>query len=89
MRRAGASRTAAAVRASPEFHVTSDTAPFFIGHSTDEFIPLWESQEFVTTLRSQDVPVTFVAVQGSAHSIAQLDRAMSERVVGFLRRQLD
>ncbi|WP_065963069.1 alpha/beta hydrolase fold domain-containing protein [Curtobacterium sp. UCD-KPL2560] len=79
----------AAERASPGFHVTEDTPPFFVGHSTDEFIPLWESQEFVATLRSHDVPVTFVAVQGSAHSIAQLDRAMSERVVGFLRRQLD
>ncbi|QQD76739.1 alpha/beta hydrolase fold domain-containing protein [Curtobacterium sp. YC1] len=81
-------RCPAAVRASPEFHVTSDTAPFFIGHSTDEFIPLWESQEFAATLRSHDVPVTFVAVEGTAHSIAQLDEAMSRRVVTFLRTQL-
>ncbi|WIE65475.1 alpha/beta hydrolase [Curtobacterium sp. MCLR17_036] len=78
----------AAVRASPEYHVTSDTAPFFIGHSTDEFIPLWESQEFAATLREHDVPVTFVAVEGSAHSIAQLDEAMSRRVVTFLRAEL-
>ncbi|WP_439693753.1 alpha/beta hydrolase [Curtobacterium sp. SP.BCo] len=78
----------AATRASPEYHVTSDTAPFFIGHSTDEFIPLWESQEFAATLREHDVPVTFVAVEGSAHSIAQLDEAMSKRVATFLRRQL-
>ena len=78
----------AATRASPEYHVTSDTAPFFIGHSTDEFIPMWESQEFAATLRSHDVPVTFVAVEGTAHSIAQLDEAMSRRVVTFLRTQL-
>jgi acetyl esterase/lipase len=78
----------AATRASPEFHVTEDTAPFFIGHSTDEFIPLWESQEFATTLRSHGVPVTFVQVEGTAHSIAQLDEAMSRRVVAFLRAHL-
>ncbi|OIH97657.1 alpha/beta hydrolase [Curtobacterium sp. MCBA15_001] len=78
----------AADRASPTLHVTSDTAPFFIGHSTHEFIPLWESQEFAAALRAHDVPVTLVAVQGTAHSIAQLDRAMSERVVAFLRRHL-
>ncbi|MGN8051015.1 alpha/beta hydrolase [Curtobacterium sp. 22159] len=78
----------AARRASPEYHVTADTAPFFIGHSTDEFIPLWESQEFATTLREHDVPVTFVAVEGTAHSIAQLDEAMSRRVASFLRQHL-
>jgi acetyl esterase/lipase len=78
----------AASRASPAYNVTSDTAPFFIGHSTHEFIPLWESQEFAAALRSHDVPVTFVAVQGTAHSIAQLDEAMSKRVVSFLRRRL-
>ncbi|WP_022908407.1 prolyl oligopeptidase family serine peptidase [Curtobacterium sp. B18] len=61
---------------------------FFIGHSTDEFIPLWESQEFAATLRRHDVPVTFVAVEGSAHSIAQLDEAMSKRVVAFLHARL-
>ncbi len=78
----------AAEQASPTEHVTADTPPFFIGHSTDEFIPLWESQEFTAELRAHDVPVTFVAVEGTAHSIAQLDRAMSERVVTFLRRHL-
>jgi len=78
----------AARAASPRYHVTDETAPFFVGHSTDEFIPLWESQEFVATLREHDVPVTFVAVEGTAHSIAQLDRAMSDRVVAFLRDRL-
>lgn len=78
----------AAERASPAYQVTSDTAPFFIGHSTDEFIPLWESQDFAATLRKHDVPVTFVAVEGTAHSIAQLDEAMSKRVVAFLRARL-
>ncbi|ROS75253.1 acetyl esterase/lipase [Curtobacterium sp. PhB130] len=78
----------AATRASPTDNVTADTAPFFIGHSTHEFIPLWESQDFAATLRSHDVPVTFVAVKGTAHSIAQLDEAMSKRVVAFLRRHL-
>jgi acetyl esterase/lipase len=78
----------AAERASPMYQVSQETAPFFIGHSTDEFIPLWESQRFASTLRDHGVPVTFVAVQGSAHSIAQLDRAMSSRVTAFLRDNL-
>jgi acetyl esterase len=78
----------AAERASPEYHVTRATAPFFIGHSTHEFIPLWESQTFATTLRAHGVPVTFVAVRGSAHSIAQLDEAMSRRVSAWLRGHL-
>jgi len=68
--------------------VTRATAPFFIGHSTHEFIPLWESQTFAATLRSHGVPVTFVAVRGSAHSIAQLDEAMSRRVSAYLRDHL-
>lgn len=78
----------AAEQASPTFHVTADTPPFFIGHSTDEFIPLWESQEFAAALRAHDVPVTLVQVRGTAHSIAQLDEAMSKRVVAFLRARL-
>jgi len=78
----------AAERASPRYNVTADTAPFFIGHSTHEFIPMWESQDFASALRDEGVPVTFVAVEGTAHSIAQLDQAMSERVVRFLRRTL-
>ncbi|GGL05149.1 acetyl esterase/lipase [Curtobacterium luteum] len=82
------SRCPAAERASPMSQVTADTPPFFIGHSTDEFIPLWESTEFATALRDHDVPVTFVQVEGTAHSIAQLDEAMSKRVVAFLRDRL-
>ncbi|MBF4582873.1 alpha/beta hydrolase [Curtobacterium sp. VKM Ac-2865] len=78
----------AAERASPRYNVTADTPPFFIGHSTHEFIPMWESQDFASALRDEGVPVTFVAVEGTAHSIAQLDQAMSERVVRFLRRTL-
>lgn len=78
----------AAVKASPIHHVTSDTAPFFIGHSTAEFIPAWESTRFARTLRAADVPVTSVAVRGTAHSIAQMDEAMSKRIVAFYREHL-
>jgi acetyl esterase len=81
-------RCPAAERASPQYQVTSDTAPFFIGHSTAEFIPSWESTRFASALRGAGVPVTLVAVRGTAHSIAQLDQAMSERVVAFYRKHL-
>ncbi|WIB64206.1 alpha/beta hydrolase [Curtobacterium sp. MCBD17_040] len=78
----------AARRASPVDDVTAQTPPFFIGHSTHEFIPLWESQHLARALRRHGVPVTLVEVRGTAHSIAQLDRAMSERVVAYFRRRL-
>ncbi|KQO61486.1 hypothetical protein ASF23_13610 [Curtobacterium sp. Leaf261] len=78
----------AARRASPMYKVTATTPPFFIGQSTHEFIPAWESQRFAERLRGHDVPVTLVMVRGSAHSIAQLDQAMSERVAGWFRARL-
>jgi acetyl esterase len=78
----------AARRASPLHRVTQRTAPFFIGASTDEFIPQWESRKLASALRGAGTSVTFVSVTGTAHSIAQLDEAMSKRVVAFLRAHL-
>ncbi|MFZ7086762.1 alpha/beta hydrolase [Curtobacterium sp. RRHDQ10] len=78
----------AAERASPVHQVTKDTPPFFIGQSTHEFIPQWESRRFAAELRRHDVPVTLVMVRGTAHSIAQLDEGMSRRVVAFFRARL-
>jgi acetyl esterase/lipase len=78
----------AARQASPMYNVTGTSPPFFIGQSTDEFIPRWESQRFAKRLRAHGVPVTLVMVRGSAHSIAQLDQAMSQRVVAYFRARL-
>ena len=42
----------------------------------------------VKELREVGVPVTYVTVEGSLHSIAMLDDAMRERILEFLRAAL-
>lgn len=76
---------AAAADASPITRVDDTDPPFFVGHSVDEFIPLSQSDDFVTELRGAGVPVTYVTVEGSLHSIGMLDDAMQQRIVAFFR----
>ena len=77
-----------AVTASPIEHVDSTDPPFFIGNSTDELIPLAQSADFVSKLRSVGVDVTFVSVKGQLHSISMLDKAMRNRIVAFFHAKL-
>jgi acetyl esterase len=79
---------ARAAAASPMTHVDSSDPPFFIGHSTDERIPLVQSTAFVKRLRAAGVAVTFVTVRGHEHSIAMLDRAMRNRIAAFFHAKL-
>ena len=74
--------------ASPLYHVDSSDPPFFIGHSTDERIPLVQSTSFVKRLRAAGVDVTFVTVKGHEHSIAMLDLAMRDKIAAFFRAKL-
>lgn len=78
----------AAAAASPVTHVDDSDPPFFVAHSVDEFVPLSQADDFVTLLRDAGVPVTYVTVEGSAHSIAMLDDAMQQRVIAFFREAL-
>jgi acetyl esterase/lipase len=77
-----------AVAASPIEHVDSTDPPFFVGNSTDELIPLAQSADFVSKLRSVGVDVTFVTVKGQLHSISMLDKAMRNRIVAFFHAKL-
>ena len=70
------------------YHVDSSDPPFFIGHSSDERIPLSQSASFVKRLRSSGVDVTFVTVKGHEHSIAMLDLAMRNRIAAFFHAKL-
>lgn len=79
---------ARAASASPMTHVDSSDPPFFIGHSTDERIPLVQSTAFVKRLRTAGVDVTFVTVRGHEHSIAMLDLAMRNRIAAFFQAKL-
>ena len=75
----------AAEKASPALYIDDSDPPFFIGHSIDEFIPLAQSEDFVEALRDGGVDVTFITVEGTAHSIAMLDEDMQARILEFYR----
>ncbi len=77
-----------AEKASPALYIDDSDPPFFVGHSLDEFIPLAQSERFVEELRDGGVDVTFVTVEGTAHSIAMLDEDMQARILDFYARTL-
>lgn len=79
---------AAAERASPVTLVDPTDPPFFVAHSTEEFIPIAQSDAFVSTLRDAGIDTTYVTVEGTLHSAAMLDDGMRERVLEFFRRTL-
>jgi acetyl esterase len=77
-----------ATKASPLYQVNSSDPPFFIGHSTEERIPIAQSDALVKRLRSAGVDTTFVTVSGRLHSIAMLDKAMRDRIAAFFQATL-
>lgn len=78
----------AATQASPATYADATDPPFFVAHSTDEFIPVSQAEPFVARLREVGVDVDFIAVEGTLHSIAMLDEAMQERILVFLGQAL-
>jgi len=77
-----------AAKASPAFLVDSTDPPFFVGHSTDEFIPISQAEKFVTALRDEGIDTTYVTIEGTLHSIAMLDDDVRSRVIAFFRSTL-
>jgi len=73
----------AARAASPIFAVSRDDSPFFIANSTDELIPIEQSQRFAAALRGAGVPTTFVSVPGGLHSVAMLNPDLRARILDF------
>jgi len=78
----------AAAAASPVTQVDDSDPPFFVAHSSEEFIPISQAQDFVRALRDARVAVTFVTVKGTLHSVAMLDDDMRARVLTFFRDNL-
>lgn len=74
--------------ASPRYAIDAGDPPFFVAHSTDERIPIEQSQLFVEDLRAAGVPTEFVIAEGTLHSIAMLDRQLKERIIAFYARVL-
>lgn len=77
-----------AAKASPVFLADETDPPFFVAHSTEEFIPIAQAEEFVATLREKGVDTTYVTVKGTLHSIAMLDDDVRQRVISFFREKL-
>jgi acetyl esterase len=77
-----------AAKASPVFLVDDTDPPFFVAHSTDEFIPISQSEALVEALREHSIDTTYVTVEGTLHSIAILDDDVRQRVIEFFRAKL-
>ena len=77
-----------AAKASPVFLVDETDPPFFVAHSTEEFIPISQSEALVEALREHSIDTTYVTVEGTLHSIAILDDDVRQRVIEFFREKL-
>jgi acetyl esterase len=77
-----------AVAASPIFHVASSDPPFFVAQSTNERIPLVQSQRFVDALRNAGIPTIFMTRPGDRHSVAILDPELKQDILDFFKRTL-
>jgi acetyl esterase len=77
-----------AVAASPVFHVAASDPPFFVAQSTNERIPLVQSQQFVAALRKAGVPTTFVTRPGDRHSVDILDPELRLDILDFFKKTL-
>jgi acetyl esterase/lipase len=73
----------AARAASPIFAVSADDPPFFIANSTNELIPIEQSQRFAAALGAVGVRTTFIRVRGGLHSIAMLGPDLRDRILAF------
>ncbi|HEY5230324.1 MAG TPA: alpha/beta hydrolase [Galbitalea sp.] len=77
-----------AVAASPIFHVARTDPPFLVAQSTNERIPLVQSQRFVAALRAAGVPTEFLTRAGDRHSVAILDPALKQDILDFFAKTL-
>lgn len=82
------SRCPQAVAASPIFHVAAGDPPFFIAQSTDELIPLAQSETFVAALQKAGVPTEFTTRPGDRHSLAVLDPQLKRDILAFFKMTL-
>lgn len=78
----------AAASASPLLAVDPTDPPFFLGHATNEVIPLEQSRTFAAALEAAGVPVELTVVGGALHSVALLDEPMRAAIRDFFVQEL-
>ena len=76
-----------AKEASPVYHVTPQSCPFFIVHGDqDKVVPPQQSEEFYRALQKAGVPSTLVIVKGGGHGFNDPPSALA--ATNFLKQQL-
>ena len=78
----------AAEAASPALQVDPTDPPFFLAHSTDEFIPVEQAESFVGRLEAAAVDATYVPVAGAGHALDLLDDDLRRAISEWLRVRL-
>jgi acetyl esterase/lipase len=58
--------------ASPVYHVTRQTPPFFLYDSSDEIIPLSQATAMKTALQRAGIPVRLMVISGTSHGPPRL-----------------
>jgi acetyl esterase/lipase len=79
---------AIAEAASPLGEIDPSDPPFFIAHSTEEFIPFEQAETLASRLEAADVPVEVVEVAGSGHALDLLDHDLRDRIAAWLHEKL-
>lgn len=84
---------AVAASASPHLQLDASDPPLFVGHSSEEYVPVQQSTMLADAARAAGVPVTYLEIPGTAHSIGMLTEPshgekVREAVVEFLREAL-
>ncbi|QTX05751.1 alpha/beta hydrolase [Agromyces archimandritae] len=80
--------TEARAEATPAGHADASDPPVFIGHATDEIIPLAQAERLARELREAGVVVELAVVQGGGHSIGILGEELRAKVAAFLHAHL-
>lgn len=84
---------AVAASASPHLQLDASDPPLFVGHSSGEYVPVEQSKMLADAARAAGVPVTYLEIPGTAHSIGMLNQpehgeTVRRAVVEFLREAL-